>query len=203
MATKHFLFQRFTGEGVDHKVTPGDTKGAQKWFKTQVGKIKDINTAYLMRSKGAKDNSVKRIFEPGDMFLFAYDPKTKEQMPYYDRYPLVVVLDVTKTGFLGLNMHYLPPLQRSILMSMLYQTLNNTEFDETTRIMARYKQLKAMSGHPYYKPCVKRYLNNKLTSSLINIHPAEWDMVVMLPLERFFKQHKSVVWQDSRKMYNK
>ena len=28
------------------------------------------------------------------MYTFFYDPKTKEKLPYYDRFPLVLILDI-------------------------------------------------------------------------------------------------------------
>src|SRR5690606_41052373 len=47
---------------------------------------------------------------PGRFYLYKYDPKTKEQMPYYDAMPLVLITDVTPDGWYGINFHYMPPV---------------------------------------------------------------------------------------------
>jgi hypothetical protein len=40
----------------------------------------------------------------GSMQMFFYDPKTKETLPYYDTFPLVVVVGPAEGGFYGLNL---------------------------------------------------------------------------------------------------
>ena len=49
---------------------------------------------------------------PGDMYLYLYDPKTKDALPYYDTAPLVIPFRSAKGGFYGMNLHYLPPMMR-------------------------------------------------------------------------------------------
>ena len=43
---------------------------------------------------------------------YFYDPKTKQQMKYYDRFPLIMCVQMYNNG-LGLNFHYLPPMLRA------------------------------------------------------------------------------------------
>ena len=59
-------------------------------------------------------NQGKATLRPkyGVMNLFAYDPKHKATLPYYDRFPLIMPLQAAKGGFYGLNFHYLPMEQR-------------------------------------------------------------------------------------------
>ena len=199
MKPKRFLFQRLVSEGMIQDFNPGDTQKAKKWYRTQVGKIKDISSTKLLRSPEVKANEQRRIMQPGDLFMFEYDPKLKHALPYYDRFPVVLIIDKAPGGFLGLNFHYLPPMLRSALLDQLYEHTNNEKFDHTTRIEVSYRELKGISTTPYYKPCMKRYLNNHVTSRYIKIHPAEWDFIVLLPLERIEKKSKRSVWTESRK----
>ena len=53
------------------------------------------------------------------MNMFFYDPKHKDTLPYYDRFPLSVIIGPAKGGFYGLNLHYLPPVLRAKMLDAL------------------------------------------------------------------------------------
>lgn len=199
--TKRFIFQQILEQGIEKGFQPGKTEESRSWFREQASKLLSIRPERFVKSKGARGNQVTAIWRPGDMYMFKYDPLLKETLPYYDRFPLIMLLDETTDGFLGLNFHYLPPLMRAVLMETMYRFLNNKDFDEETRLLISYEKLKALSGRPLYKPCIKRYLNNHVMSRFIKIHPAEWDVVLMLPLERFVKRTRNTVWRDSKEIY--
>lgn len=143
-------------------------------------------------------------FQPkiGDMMMFVYDPKLKKTLPYYDTFPLIFPVKMVKGGFHGINMHYLPYRHRALLMDALLQTqLNNTKFDESTKIRLSYEVLKSASKYKYFEPCYKHYLNKHVQSRFIWIPPSEWDFALFLPTERFKKATKEQVWQDSKRTY--
>lgn len=202
MTTRRFLFQRLVQEGIENNFQPGASEESRKWFREQAGKLRDIRPERLSRRAGAARNSTTRIFEPGEFYLFNYDPKNKETLPYYDRYPLVLILDIYPGGFLGLNFHYIPATDRAKLMDSLYRVATDKEFDEDTKLRVTYDIVRSLGRTKYYKPCIKRYLNNHVRSRYIKIHPAEWDIVLMLPLDRFEKARRTRVYADSRKQYN-
>ena len=149
-------------------------------------------------------DKVNLIFKPkvGDMMMFVYDPKLKKELPYYDTFPLIFPFRKVKDGFYGINMHYLPYRHRAMLMDALLSTqLNNTKFDETTRMKISYDILKSAAKFKYFKPCVKHYLDLHVQSRFIKIDPLEWDFALFLPTERFKKASKEDVWEDSKKVY--
>lgn len=141
--------------------------------------------------------SVNTTLLAGDMLMYIYDPKTKNKLPYYDAFPLVFPIELKADGFLGLNMHYLPPTSRASLMDSLYSLLNNTSMDETTRLHVSYEILKGASKFREFKPCIKRYLADHIRSVRLTVHPSQWDMVLMLPTARFVKADTLRVWNDS------
>lgn len=202
MTTRRFLFQRLVQEGIENKFQPGATQESREWFREQAGKLRDIRPQNLMRRPGATRNAVSTIFEPGEFYLFSYNPKNKDTLPYYDRFPLALILDVYPGGFLALNFHYIPPIDRARLMDSLYKVATDKEFDEQTKLRVTYDIVKSIGRTKYFKPCVKRYLNNHVKSRYIKIHPAEWDIVLMLPLDRFEGAKRTRVYTDSRKQYN-
>ena len=202
-----FLFQRVLKDDI---IDPyydwdgDDTSQSSAWFQAQAKKLKNYQPGRLMRRGAA--NAVERPMIRGEMFLFNYNPKGKDTLQYYDRFPVVVVLEINATHMLGLNFHYLPYRERAILMQRMYvQYLNNEEFDETTffRNISYDKLSGASTKLKYFKPCLKRYINNNIVGRMVKIHPAEWDIVLQLPIERFVRARRERVWKDSRNMWNK
>ena len=196
-----FLFQRILKEGIEEGFKPGESQKSKEWFREQAAKLKDIRPERLVRRPGAVKNQKSTFWRPGELYMFRYDPKGKETLPYYDRYPLVMIIDIYEEGFLGVNFHYLPPELRAILMDKMYRYKNREEFDEQMRLLIDYQKLKRLPGRPYYKAATKRYINNRVVGRFIKVHPAEWDLVLMLPTDRFIKARRTRVWQDSRKIY--
>lgn len=136
------------------------------------------------------DNIFRRTGRPelGKLYIYTYNPRLREKLPFFDMYPLTIILNFYQgpngTGFLGLNLHYLPPLARASLLQILITNhRNNNELDETTRLNLIYPQLRQYAG--LYEPCVKRYLLGHVVSSFHEVHPRDWEHVVMLPLQRW------------------
>ena len=69
--------------------------------------MRGISRNELMREEPLS-SSGRRII--GSMQMFFYDPKHKETLPYYDKVSFVNYIKTRKGGFLGLNLHYLPPI---------------------------------------------------------------------------------------------
>ena len=135
------------------------------------------------------------------MYFLFYDPKTKDSLPYYDRFPLVIPIDRHPDGFLGLNLHYIPPKDRVILLDKLSTTLNNKDYDDTTKFRISYAYLSAASKAYEATPCIKKYLFRNVESRFLEITADEWDIAVMLPVERFQNTNKEKVFRESRKKY--
>ncbi len=140
----------------------------------------------------------------GRMCLFWYLPKLREKLPYYDRFPLVMPIQMDRTGFLGLNLHYLPPKHRAILLDTLIRNVVKRNFtSETKRIRLSYSIMKRSIRSPLFIPCVKRYLYTHLKSRIYMLDPRDWAFSLFLPLERFEKANQSRVYLESmRKVRN-
>lgn len=194
-----YIFQKIAdkgrAEGIDSSVRQRD---ARTWFRDTAASIRLIDRNRLLKDP---NNVVSAIDEEsiGKMYSFFYDPKLKATLPYYDRFPLVIVIGPKEKGFLGLNLHYLPLVLRARLMNELYNTTNNNKFDKTTKMNINYRFLQGAARFRYFAPCVKHYLTDHVASNILNIQPTYWDMALMLPTENFAKANKEKVWDDSRK----
>jgi hypothetical protein len=136
----------------------------------------------------------------GSMYMFFYDPKGKKELPYYDSFPLVIVIGPADGGFLGLNLHYLPPILRAKFLDSLLDFTNNKKYDETTRFRLSYNLLQRAARMKYFKPCIKHYLNDQVRSRFARVPAPEWEIATFLPTADFQKGSKSKVYSDSRRM---
>ena len=173
-------------------------RAAGDWFRE---KVKQASASARMRAV-TPTQLLKREEEGsatlGKMLFYKYDPKFAKKLPYWDMYPLVFPFEKAKGGFYGLNLHYIPPRDGAILTDQLKEYATNNKYDATTRLKITYNLLK---GFGRAVPCVKRYLGTNIRSNTVRINADEWEIAIFLPVERFQKQKKSVVWNDSREYY--
>lgn len=162
---------------------------ARKWLFDKAQNMKNIR----WQSLGKPYDSLSI----GMMYFFVYDPKTKEELPYYDRLPLVFPIEMYSDGFLGLNLHYLAPNYRAILLDKLTDVSTNKKFDDKTRLRLSYDLLNGSRKYKLFEPCLKRYLYNHMRSRFIKIEANEWDIAIYLPVERFVKAKKETVYKES------
>jgi hypothetical protein len=163
-----------------------------EWYRDKIKEFGTPTSLDLIRD-GKRDT---RPFY-GKLNMFLYDPKFKKQLPYYDTFPLVLPLEMYPDGFLGINMHYLPIPLRIRLLDRLVDYTNNTKFDESTRIVADYSQLKKID---VLKPTLKRYLSGHTKSQFRRVDADEFTIATLLPVQRFKKENETKVWADSRSM---
>ena len=56
---------------------------------------------------------------PGSLCFFAYNAKSPERYPFYDRRPLAYIIEISSTRILGANLHYLNPAIRGEVAASL------------------------------------------------------------------------------------
>ena len=167
---------------------------SKNWFQQQAIMLgqKRINEKKLF-----KENKIVSNIIPGKLYMFYYDPKYKETLPYYDRFPLVFPYKAMNNGFMGLNMHYLPHFQRVQLMTRLMAFANNKNLDNTTKIKYSWELINGVSRFKLAESCIKHYLKDHVDSMFIEIPASEWHTAMMLPVERFVGANKNKIWGES------
>jgi hypothetical protein len=174
------------------------TVDARTWLQDAASRTRVADTTRVIQ-QGVASTRTRKNVASGQLFLFRYDAKTKDTLPYYDKFPLVFPFRRVSNGFYGINMHYLPLNFRAMLMDSLYDNINNDAQDETTKLRMTYNILSGAAKFRYFKPCVKYYLNSHVDSQLIYIEPKEWDVALFLPLHKFSGATATTVYRDSRK----
>ena len=192
------IFDNILIQGARQGIIPARTNAARDWYRSAAGKLMSNITpgVFVRRTDEARKVS---SMEFGYMYAFKYDPKTKNDLPYYDTFPLIFPIRMDSDGFLGINFHYLPPVLRAKLMNALYSTLTNKKYDDTTKVKISYSILQSASKYRYFKPMLKKYLRSQVRSQFLEIQVNEWDIAIFLPTESFRKTDTGRVWEDSRK----
>lgn len=173
-------------------------KQSRSWFAQQqlLLRRQNINIQKVMRSD---PREMKASIKPGHLYMFAYDPKHKETLPYYDAFPLVFPYEAVKGGFMGLNLHYLPYQMRVILLDRLMVFAVNDTMDETTRLKYSWQLISTASRYAMAQPCIKHYLYDHVGSPFRRIDASDWATAMMLPVEQFVGASREQIWKDSRK----
>jgi len=172
------------------------TTAARDWLRSKIKDLKPTRQALLNDKERLKTNTII-----GRMYFYYYDPKLKDELPYYDRFPLVIPIERYQDGFLGLNLHYISPRQRIELLDALSDFATNSKYDETTRLRLSWNKLKTVGRTFKAKPCVKRYLFKHVDSRFLEITADEWDIAALLPFQNFQGATANKVYNDSRNKF--
>lgn len=169
---------------------------AMNWFRETI--------RYRPRTRDAiyrEGSKVSRIIE-GNLYMMFYDAKTKKKLPYWDMFPLVIPFDTSlKDGFYGINLHYIAPRFRVLLLDELYKTNNRTN----EGVLINYELIKKVTKLNIAKPCIKRYLTSQITKPPVEIEKDFWDLAAMIPSGNFNNMQGRVntntVYAKSRKQF--
>lgn len=184
-----------------YKSNPHDAaKKSAAWYQQQVALLgaTKITPSILMRNR-EELNKVGRIM-PGSMYIFEYDPKYAETLPYYDRFPLVIPFRQVKGAFYGLNLHYLHPQLRVGLLDKLMTYATDRTLDENTKLRFTWQMASVAAKNKFIGSCVKMYLIDHIQSSFMKVTPENWVGALMLPIENFVGASKQQVWKKSRRI---
>jgi len=192
------IFDNILIQGARQGIIPARTVAARDWYRSAAGKLMSNISPSVFEKRTDEARKVSSM-EFGYMYAFKYDPKTKNDLLYYDTFPLIFPVRMDSDGFLGINFHYLPPVLRAKLMNALYSTLTNKKYDDTTKVKISYSILQSASKYRYFKPMLKKYLRSQVRSQFLEVQVNEWDIAIFLPTESFRKADTGRVWEESRK----
>lgn len=163
------------------------TKSTQVSFKWFVDYLKKIRTKSVPLQS--------RKLNVGEMRLFTYDPKWKKVLPYYDVYPLILVLAIYSDSFLGVNFHYLPPQYRQQILSKLITSANA---ESSKRMMSEPAGIFYGMKNPLWQAAIKKYLPDHVKSPMYIVPKSEWAYCANLPVQKFEKASQQYVWRMGR-----
>lgn len=200
------LFSRMVEQAEADDMTESFSEKASIWYNDLMRQQRRVKL-YQLRATPSIQIMPRTQIKRGRLYQFKYIPKGIETLEYYDMYPLVIPIEKYENGFLGLNLHYVPPASRAILLNLLMQLwLIDTNNILSTRLRSvNYDRIKARSKSMMriYKPCVKRYLTDHIEPPNMIIPLKHWEHILFLPTSRFRGRKKNYVWRQSRKIIRK
>ena len=179
------------------------SRQAMDWFKSIVKKTQQAAfPASTGRAELTGDRNIGVTGRPtvGQMYLFQYDAKWKDILPYWDVWPLIFPFDYAKDGFYGINLHYLSPNARATLMINLIKAQGGSgNMTENYKLKLSYN---IITNFPPAKPCIKRYLFSHVQGKgMYGIGGEDWSYAAALPLQKFRGATSNTVWKHSATMY--
>lgn len=168
-----------------------------KWFTSKINNLKNPRALANQIRKETGRNTNRFLI--GGLYFFYYSAKYDDKLPYWDAFPLVLPLERYGDGFLGMNLHYLPPRIRAGFMDKLMNFAIYDDNDEIKRLRITYDIISASRRYKEFRPCIKRYLYQNIASKMLKVEPNEWETAVFLPVHQFQKAKVNEVWQDSIK----
>ena len=155
---------------------------SQAWWENQ---IKSLGTkpkaSALMRNSNANNRG---NFIVGNMYMFYYDAKHKDTLPYWDKFPCVFPFSIQSDSVICINFHYLPFGARIFLLDSLL-SLNNTKVNSKTQLQLSWATISKVSKLNFAQVCVHKYLLNHIQSPLKWIDPENWSVAINLPVAQF------------------
>ena len=176
-----------------------EIKRSTKWFHDKIKGLKgevrnrfsSTNAAKFYReSEKINDAVFKRRVSLGDLFCYYYNPKYRKTLPYYDMFPMIMLLKADKETFLGINFHYLRPKWRAVLLDRV-----------TAKIGGGLPKWNKLRQIRQIAPTIKRYRFDHIMRKVIPIEEDEQEIAIFLPTERFKKAGKTKVWSESERKF--
>jgi len=183
-------------ESLQKEGLPARSIKSRDWIRTKVQNLNSTPRSLMSDKQRLKNDTVI-----GKLYFYSYNPKTKDKMKYYDKFPLVIPLEMYNDGFLGLNLHYIHPKQRLLLLDKLSEYATNDKYDKTTKLRLSYSLLKSAAKVYEMQACIKRYLYTNIESRFLEVPADEWDIAALLPYENFVGARPSQVFSDSREKF--
>jgi len=165
------------------------------------------NQSYTQLLKYLSQQGVLRVpnrFLPGQMVFFKYKPQDTRFVfsgNPYDLFPLVIITDVHREGFEGINIHFLSKRWRKDLFSAIENFLPKRISGDPslTRLGTTYERLGGSRKFKFFKPCYRRYVISGFRKRPILIPSEFWNVMVDTDLALMVQGNKQYI---RRKAYN-
>lgn len=172
-----------------------NTAKSLDWFRKMVTKnYKQVRTARMFRDRDLWKQYATA--KPGRMYYYEYKAETVD---FYDRYPLMFVMDKYKhkghSYMIGFNLHWLSPVHRMAVMRTILTLRSEKRFRKNTRVDLEWEVLKKLSNHKLFEHCIRVYRAERIKSVMVEIPAQSWELSLFLPTARFVGGSKQQAWQ--------
>lgn len=169
------------------------SKESLEWFRKHVSKQMNVKPSRMFESQYKRKSKTAKTSVIGRMYFFHYaaqDPGDKKT-GLYDEFPLIFIFNSIRTEdghqrLYGLNMHYFPPAVRKQFFLQLLKLRTDETLTPKSRLRLTWLKIKAVCNSRFYKRAVHAYRSDRiLSTSLLEIPPEDWQVVVFLQLQHW------------------
>ena len=185
---------------------------AREWYHDYAAEYGvNFRAGQMTRGGGKRISDIKL----GRMYFFRYQSQssasgrdilqTKDEI--YDAFPLIFCLGEYPNLIEAFNFHYIEPNLRARLLGKMFMYLNNEDFNNKTKLFAT-KFKKVIQANRLFRPAkdsFKTYKPGRIRSKILEVHPLDWELAIMLPTERFVtpdgaRVSSKKIWFQSKKL---
>ena len=125
-----------------------------------------------------------RKLKEGGILFFEYKAKNQDQI--FDRYPLVLILRVSRNHMLGVNFHWINLDKR---LQLIEHIININTYNGKIRFPLKfdYKKLKPFLKHNGYQMCLRCYIKTNMSRKATVLEPKYLLDVARLNLAKFVR----------------
>jgi hypothetical protein len=165
-------------------------------FGVKYGPMQILNHA---RSFGVQSQkTTESLSTPyGNLFTFMY--KADPKVHHWDVFPIIILLDVNKDSMFGVNLHYLHPKLRYLLLRRLKKITTTNKYSQQNRYLLTYRMIQRYADLKMFKFALKRYRFDRTYGKLTRIPLTDWGPMIYAPLETFMKVNKATIHSRSLK----
>jgi len=193
------IFDAFQNIREDLSIVSDKTTDTYSWLRKTVNNgLKDYDMNEIRQQILTDRGRISKRLFVGKLYFFFYnDPIYKHTLPYYDTFPLFLLLRRRGKTMFGLNLHYLSPSRRIVEFVKMLRYTTNQRLDTTTRIDLPYAEIKKSQNWRMLMPTLRQYRIDRVQGNIINIPAQDWPIAINLPVERFKKSSKSNIWRQT------
>lgn len=196
------IFGKILSEAIKDNVFTKTREIANQWYIRKTSSYRG-NETNITTLRNAESQKLIRGEMLGNLYFFGYEPVYKDKLKYWDAFPLTLIMELTQKGFLGINFHYLPYRHRAYLMDELMELERKNALSERAGVLEKrlitYHYLSSFTRYKYFKPALKHYHFNNITTRMVELNKAEWKIALFLPVDDFQKENSKTVWDNTKK----
>jgi DNA-binding XRE family transcriptional regulator len=164
-------------------------KNSKSWFNSEAKRLASVRAGKLTSTTVSHP-------VPGELYMYYYDAKHKDTLPYWDKFPLVFPFRMMPDGFIGINLHYLHYKQRILLLDALQEIAKSPRKTTSAKLTISYDILRTVAKGKHFEKCIHRYLYDHFKTPIKKIHSDNWVMASLLPNEMFVGETKEYIWKQ-------
>lgn len=125
----------------------------------------------------------RRVIKVGSLITFSYNAKHADKLAFWDKYPCVILFNDFDGFFMGLNLHYIPPVFRKTVLAKVIE-INKMKIRNDQRFVLSWEQLKMFIKRNGLELAIRKYIKGRM-SNVDYVKGTEWRYVAEIPSEKF------------------